>query len=123
MCENRSWNLEKEPVRYCKSDEKIFTRPFLMLGKVTFDEHVNALKRYCNCDNIAHIYITIYWLSFPKSKVIKGLNSRSDSHLKCRSADIKHVNVNASITGYCRGEMKICIFDIFSNKDISFMFL
>ena len=28
--------------------EKVtFTKPFLMLGKVTFDKHVNVLERYC----------------------------------------------------------------------------
>ena len=38
--------LEREPLRYCKCDGKVtFTRPFLMLGKVTFDEHVNVLER------------------------------------------------------------------------------
>ena len=40
--------LERDPLRYCKCD--VFTRPFLMLGKVTFDDHVNALKRYWKCD-------------------------------------------------------------------------
>ena len=38
-------DLEREPLRYCKCDGKVtFTRPFLMLGKVTFDEPVNVLK-------------------------------------------------------------------------------
>ena len=37
-------DLEREPLRYCKCDGKVtFTRPFLMLGKVTFDERVNVL--------------------------------------------------------------------------------
>ena len=31
-----------------KGNEKVtFTRPFLILGKVTFDEHVNVLEEYC----------------------------------------------------------------------------
>ena len=31
-------DLEREPLRYGKGDGKVtFTRPFLMLGKVTFD--------------------------------------------------------------------------------------
>ena len=43
--------LEREPLRYCKCDGKvIFTRPFLILGKVTFDHHVNALERYWKGD-------------------------------------------------------------------------
>ena len=41
-------DLEREPLRYWKCDGKVtFTKPFLILGKVTFDEHVNVLKRYC----------------------------------------------------------------------------
>ena len=33
---------------YWKGDEKVtFTKPFVMLGKVTFDKHVNVLERYC----------------------------------------------------------------------------
>ena len=41
--------FEREPVRYCNGDGKVtFMRPFLMLGKVTFDgNRVNALKRSC----------------------------------------------------------------------------
>ena len=43
--------LEREPLRYCKCDGKvIFTRPFLRLDKVTFDDHVNALERYWKGD-------------------------------------------------------------------------
>ena len=39
--------LERETLRYCKCDGKvIFTRRFLMLGKVTSDDHVNTLERY-----------------------------------------------------------------------------
>ena len=34
-----------------------------------------------------------------------------DSHLKYLSIDIKYVSENASVIGYFRGEMKICIFD------------
>ena len=43
--------LEREPLRYCKCDGDVtFTRPFLILGKVTFDEHVNALEMYWKSD-------------------------------------------------------------------------
>ena len=36
---------------YCKCDGKvIFTKPLLMLVKVTFDDHVNALERYWKGD-------------------------------------------------------------------------
>ena len=36
---------------YCKVDRKVaFTRPFLMLGKVTYDEHGNVLEKYCKGD-------------------------------------------------------------------------
>ena len=50
MCEKKTFNelklLDREPLRYYKSDGKvIFTRPFLMLGKMTFDDHI-ALERY-----------------------------------------------------------------------------
>ena len=42
-------DLEREPLRYCKCDGKVtFTRPFL--AKVTFDEQVNVLERYCKGD-------------------------------------------------------------------------
>ena len=38
--------FERESLMYCKCNGKvIFTRPFLMLDKVTFDEHVDALER------------------------------------------------------------------------------
>ena len=50
--------LEREPLRYCKGDGKVtFTRPFLMLGKMTFDKYVNVLERYCKHDIII---ITLY---------------------------------------------------------------
>ena len=44
-------DLEREPLRHREGDGKVtFTKPYLMLGKVTFDEQVNALKRYCKGD-------------------------------------------------------------------------
>ena len=44
-------DLESEPLRYGKGGGKVtFTRPFLMLGKVTFNEQVNVLQRYCKGD-------------------------------------------------------------------------
>ena len=48
----RTFNgLERELLRYCKCDGKVtFTILFLMLGKVTFDEHVNVLEGYCKGD-------------------------------------------------------------------------
>ena len=43
----------KETLRYCKHDGKVtFTRPFLMLGKVTIDAHINALERYLKGDKL-----------------------------------------------------------------------
>ena len=61
--------LESELFRYCKCDRKvIFTRPFEMLGKVTFDDRVNALERYWKGD-ISY--------TFPKLRVIKGVLLRS----------------------------------------------
>ena len=54
-----------------------FTILFLILVKVTFDEHVNVLKMYCKCD-ISYIYKT---LIFPKLKVLKGIISYSESLL------------------------------------------
>ena len=37
--------------RHCEGDGKVtFTRPFLMLGKVKFDEQVNVLESYCKGD-------------------------------------------------------------------------
>ena len=43
-----SKDLVREPLRYWKGDGNVtFTKPFLMLGKVTFDAHVNILERYC----------------------------------------------------------------------------
>ena len=64
--------------RYWKGDGNVtFTKPFLMLGKVTFDEHVNVLEIYCKgC--IIHIYKALMAL-IPKSKVLKGLILRSVS--------------------------------------------
>ena len=57
--------LEREPLRYCKCDGKvIFTRPFLMLGKVTFDDDVNALERYWKGDIMSVNLTKPYWLSF-----------------------------------------------------------
>ena len=36
---------------YCKGDGKVtFAKPFLILGKVTYDEDVNVLDRYCKDD-------------------------------------------------------------------------
>ena len=36
-------DLERKPLRHCEGDGKVtFTRPFLMLDKVTFDEQVNV---------------------------------------------------------------------------------
>ena len=40
--------LEREPLRYCKGDG--FTRPLPMFAKVTFDDYVNVLERFCKCD-------------------------------------------------------------------------
>ena len=40
-------DLEREPLRNWKGNGKVtFTKPFLTLGKVTFDKHVNVLERY-----------------------------------------------------------------------------
>ena len=40
-------DLEREPLRYCKGDGKVtFTRPFLILDKLTFEDHINVLERY-----------------------------------------------------------------------------
>ena len=40
-------------LKTCKGDGKVtFTKPFLMLGKVTFDKHVNVLGRYCKGEYI-----------------------------------------------------------------------
>ena len=45
----RNLNVWKE--RYCKGDEKdTFTRPFLMLGNIAFDKHVDVWERYCKGD-------------------------------------------------------------------------
>ena len=49
--------LERELLRYCKCDGKvIFTRLFLVLGNVTFDGDVSALKRYWKGD-ISYTFI------------------------------------------------------------------
>ena len=41
--------LEREPLRYCKGDGKVtFIRPFLMLGKVTFDTNILESHRKGN---------------------------------------------------------------------------
>ena len=47
-----------------------------MFGKVTFDEYLNALERYCKGDLSS--YLQTLMALFPKSKVLKGLVSRSD---------------------------------------------
>ena len=45
MC-NELKGLERESLRFCKVDgNDTFTTPLLMLGKVTFDDHVNVLER------------------------------------------------------------------------------
>ena len=42
-----STGLERQPLGYCKCDGNVtFIPPFLMLGKLTFDEHVNVLERF-----------------------------------------------------------------------------
>ena len=52
---NLNWSL--------KCDGKvIFTRPFLMLDKVTFDDHVHALKRYRK--DILYTLTKPLWVSF-----------------------------------------------------------
>ena len=44
-------DLETKPLRHCEGDGKVtFPRPFLMLGKVTFDEELNVMERYCRGD-------------------------------------------------------------------------
>ena len=46
--------MERELLRYCKCNGKVtFTRPFMTVGKVAFDEHVilKVLERYCEGDN------------------------------------------------------------------------
>ena len=71
-------DLEREPLRYCKCDGKVtFTRPFLMLGKVTFDERVNVFEKYCKGD-LSITFTNLNGDLFPKSKVLKGLVSRSE---------------------------------------------
>ena len=41
-------DLEREPLRHCEDGGKVtFTKPFLMLDNVTFDEQVNVFERYC----------------------------------------------------------------------------
>ena len=58
---NELKGLEREPLKYWKGDGKVtFTRPFLMLGNVTFDTQVYIFlgmvlkRRY-----ITHIYKTL----------------------------------------------------------------
>ena len=61
-------HTEREPLRHCEGDGKVtFTRPFLMMGNVTFDEQVNILERYCK----GHLYKTFTNLNGSLSK-IKG---------------------------------------------------
>ena len=70
----RKWTSHiwrERPLRHCEGDGKVtFTRLFLMLCKVTFDEEVNILERYCK-GNVPLTFL------FPKSKVLKGLVSHS----------------------------------------------
>ena len=84
--------LEREQLRNWKGYGKVtFTRPFLMLDKVTFDEHVCVWERYCKGDNYRiHIYTTLMAL-FPKLKVFKGLISRSDNSINRNNVDISHI--------------------------------
>ena len=57
-------HLERESLTYCKSDGNVtFTRHFLVLDQVTFDEHVNVLGRYCKGD-ILYTYVT-YVMGMP----------------------------------------------------------
>ena len=45
FCSHDCAGLERKPSRYCKCDGKVtFTRPFLRLGKVTFDKHARNCK-------------------------------------------------------------------------------
>ena len=53
------------------------TGPFLILGKVPCDEHVNVLERYLKCD-ISYTYKT-FMAIFPRSKVLKGQMLHSDA--------------------------------------------
>ena len=53
-----------KPLRYCKCDGKvIFTRLFLMLGNLTFSEHVNEMEMYWKGD-VLHTFTKPKWLSF-----------------------------------------------------------
>ena len=51
-----NWNYINKKVpthfttHFTRDGKVTFTRPFLMLGKVTFDEQVNVLERYCKGD-------------------------------------------------------------------------
>ena len=57
-------SLHPEVDNYCKCDGKVdFTRPFPLLGKVTFDDHVNALERY---DKIINSQDSIQEMLFKK---------------------------------------------------------
>ena len=53
----------------------MFPSLFLMLGKVTFDDHVNALERYWKGEISYTFYKT---LTAPKLGAIKGLISCSE---------------------------------------------
>ena len=64
-------DLEREPLRYWKGNGKVtYTKPFLILGKVTFDKHVNVLERYCK-DGISYTFIKPLWLSFQNQVSLK----------------------------------------------------
>ena len=72
--------LEREPSRYHKGNGKVaFTRPFLVLGKVTFDEHANVLERYWKGIGkvVYHEYLQNLNGCLSKLMVIKGLISLS----------------------------------------------
>ena len=53
--------MERSPLQYLSC---------MVLGKVTFNEHVNALEMYCKGD--IRVYQTLIAL-FPEFKVEKGL--------------------------------------------------
>ena len=90
------------------------SRPFLMLGKVTFDERVNVLERSCKGD----LSITFTLALFPKSKVLKGQVSRSVGqrcgHGKSTNGDEKVIkkswtNLLQSILEPCERNKDSCI--------------
>ena len=67
--------MERELLRCCQCDGKVtFTKAFLMVIKVIFDQHVNCLERYCK-GRISNTFTKHKWLSFQNMKVIKGLVS------------------------------------------------